>query len=61
MPEEDNSGGCNIRPEPMFRKWSNASMWPNGRLPVDGDNVTIKKEWKVFLDVNPPKMNYFLI
>lgn len=48
-------------PENRFRLWSNASMWPNSRVPVDGDNVTIKKEWKVILDMNPAKMNYFYV
>ena len=28
---------------------------------MDGDNVTIKKEWKVILDMNPAKMNYFYV
>lgn len=45
----------------MFRVWSNSSMWPNATLPQDGSNVTIPKEWKVILDVNPPKMNIFII
>ena len=25
--------------EPFTRRWSNATQWPNGVLPADGDNV----------------------
>lgn len=36
-------------------------MWPNSTLPQDGDNVTIKKEWKVLLDVQPPRLGHLQI
>ena len=41
--------------------WSDVSTWPSRILPVNGDNVTIKAEYKVLLDINPPKMNNLII
>ncbi len=41
--------------------WSDVSTWPNRILPVNGDNVTIKAEYRVLLDINPPKMNNLII
>ena len=41
--------------------WSNSSIWPEGRLPAEGENVTIPAEWQLFMDVNPPKMDQFII
>jgi len=40
-----------VETESEFRKWSNASNWPNNTLPKEGDYVEIKSGWKMILDV----------
>lgn len=47
--------------EDFVRKWSNATQWPNGVVPVAGDNVTVKGEWRLLLDVDPAPINNFTI
>lgn len=39
--------------ENFQRLWSNATQWPNGTMPVDGENVTIPENWTIWMDVNP--------
>jgi hypothetical protein len=56
-PEEDENNEGNPR-EDTERLWSDASIWPDGTLPQEGDNVTIPYEWNLVMDVNPPKLNY---
>ncbi|MDR0780404.1 MAG: G8 domain-containing protein [Pseudomonadales bacterium] len=36
--------------------WSNPGTWPNGKVPVAGDKVTIGKDKDVILDVSPPAL-----
>jgi hypothetical protein len=35
------------------RYWSNASQWPFGRLPLDGENVTVNGNWTIIMDIDP--------
>src|SRR6185503_3454356 len=37
--------------------WSNPATWPNRKVPVAGDKVTIEKGKEVVLDVTPPALN----
>jgi hypothetical protein len=37
--------------------WSNPATWPNGKVPVAGDKVTIAAGQNVVLDVSPPALN----
>jgi len=39
--------------EPFIRLWSNATQWPNGVMPVAGDNVTVNGNWTIIMDVDP--------
>ena len=47
--------------EKTLRIWTNATQWPNGVMPSDGDNVTIPCEWTVLMDTNPARIGYFEI
>ena len=47
--------------EDFIRLWSNATQWPNSRVPQLGDNVTLNGNWTVLLDVDPNPLNYFII
>src|SRR5678810_1510016 len=38
-------------------KWSDAATWPNRKVPVAGDKVTIDAGKEVVLDVNTPPLN----
>ena len=38
-------------------KWSDPATWPNRKVPVAGDKVTIEKDKQVVLDVNTPPLN----
>ena len=37
--------------------WSDPATWPNRKVPVAGDKVTIGKGKDVVLDVTPPALN----
>src|SRR2546430_15629305 len=37
-------------------KWSDAATWPNRKVPVAGDKVTIDAGKEVVLDVNTPEL-----
>jgi hypothetical protein len=37
-------------------KWSDPATWPNGKVPVAGDKVTIGRDKEVILDVSPPPL-----
>ena len=39
--------------EDFLRLWSNATQWPEGRMPVAGENVSVNGNWTVLMDVNP--------
>ncbi len=36
--------------------WSNPDTWPNRKVPVEGDKVTIGRDKEVILDVSPPAL-----
>ncbi len=36
--------------------WSDPSTWPNGKVPGEGDAVTITRDMDVLLDVSPPAL-----
>src|SRR5687767_14154229 len=36
--------------------WSDPSAWPEGKLPGEGDAVTIARDLEVVLDVDPPAL-----
>jgi hypothetical protein len=37
--------------ESEYRRWSNASVWPSGKVPVAGEDVEIKSGWNMLYDV----------
>jgi len=50
--QAQNSGAPAVRPT----NWSDPATWPNGKVPVAGDQVTIVKGKDVLLDVSPPAL-----
>ena len=42
-------------------RWSDPATWPNGKVPVAGDAVTIAKGKDVVLDVSPPALGSLTI
>ena len=47
--------------EPFTRRWSNATQWPNGVLPADGDTVEVHGNWTVIIDVALPVFNQLIV
>jgi len=47
--------------ETFTRKWSETRNWEDGVLPVAGDDVLIKSEWIMELDIDPPALNVLTI
>jgi cell migration-inducing and hyaluronan-binding protein len=41
--------------------WSDPATWPNGRVPSEGDAVTIDRDTEVVLDVSPPPLRSLTI
>lgn len=41
--------------------WSQASSWPNGRLPLAGERVVINQNMWIVLDINPPRLGSLVI
>src|SRR5690349_4243832 len=37
-------------------RWSDPATWPNRKVPVAGDKVTIGRDKQVLLDVSPPAL-----
>src|SRR5688572_25104145 len=37
-------------------KWSNPDTWPNRKVPIAGDKVTIGRDRDVILDISPPAL-----
>ena len=46
----------NAEKEPFLRAWSNSTQWPNGTLPRAGADVSIRPEWRLVLDIDPPAL-----
>lgn len=47
--------------EGFVRLWSNNSMWPNKRVPENGQDVEIPLSWRVVLDVDTANLGYLLV
>ena len=43
-------------PDAKATKWSDPASWPNRKVPVAGDKVTIGRDKDVVLDVSPPAL-----
>jgi len=43
-------------PAAKATQWSDPATWPNQKVPVAGDKVTIGKDKDVILDVSPPAL-----
>ena len=41
-------------PAAKATKWSDSATWPNRKVPVAGDKISIEKDKQVVLDVTPP-------
>jgi len=41
---------------PAASRWSDPTTWPNHKVPVAGDRVTIGRDKQVILDVSPPAL-----
>jgi cell migration-inducing and hyaluronan-binding protein len=50
--EAQNAGS----PAATAANWSNPDTWPNRKVPVAGDKVTIGRDKEVLLDVSPPAL-----
>ena len=50
--QAQNAGSPAARPT----NWSSPATWPNGKVPVAGDKVTIPAGKDVVLDVTPPAL-----
>ena len=37
-------------------RWSDPAAWPGGKVPGEGDAVTIARDLEVILDVDPPAL-----
>src|SRR5688572_10885244 len=46
----------NGSPAAQPTNWSNPDTWPNRKVPVAGDKVTIGRDKDVILDVSPPAL-----
>ena len=55
--QAQNAGSPAARPT----NWSDPATWPNGKVPVAGDTVTIEKGKDVVLDVSPPALGSLTI
>ncbi len=47
--------------ENFVRLWSNASQWPEGRLPLPGENVTVNGNWTIIMDIDPAVCEFMTI
>jgi len=58
--DEDHAGMAMdlAAPGAMARtvRWSDASAWPSGRVPAEGEEVTIPRGTEMLLDVSPPRL-----
>lgn len=46
----DPNRECNVNSNQLY--WSDATLWPGGVLPKQGDNVVIPCPWNMIIDVN---------
>ena len=38
--------------ETRYRLWSDASNWPNGAVPADGEDVEVVSGWNMIFDLD---------
>ena len=50
--QAQNAGSPAVRPT----RWSDPATWPDRKVPVAGDKVTIARDKEVVLDVSPPAL-----
>ncbi|MET0791027.1 MAG: G8 domain-containing protein, partial [Polyangiaceae bacterium] len=50
--QAQNAGSSATKPT----NWSDPATWPNNKVPVAGDKVTIGRDKEVILDVSPPAL-----
>src|SRR6188768_740261 len=55
--QAQNAGSPAAKPT----SWSNPETWPNRKVPVAGDKVTIARDKSVLLDVSPPALGSLTI
>jgi cell migration-inducing and hyaluronan-binding protein len=53
--------GGHTHAEAQEALWSDPATWPNGRVPSEGDAVTIDRDMEVVLDVSPPTLRSLTI
>ena len=42
-------------------RWSDPASWPDGKVPGEGDAVTIARDMDIVLDVDPPALRSLTI
>ena len=47
--------------ETFVRYWSNVTQWPEGRLPIAGENVTVNGNWTIIMDIDPAAYEFLTI
>ncbi|MDR2214515.1 MAG: G8 domain-containing protein, partial [Nevskiaceae bacterium] len=50
-------GGASVAAQAQEARWSDPNTWPNRKVPVAGDKVTIGRDKQVVLDVSPPALS----
>src|SRR5215470_2806355 len=48
-------------PAAVQSRWSDPKSWPDGKVPREGEAVTIGKDQNVVLDVSPPALRSLTI
>ncbi|MDR2214818.1 MAG: G8 domain-containing protein, partial [Nevskiaceae bacterium] len=48
--------GASVAAQAQEARWSDPNTWPNRKVPVAGDKVTIGRDKQVVLDVSPPAL-----
>src|SRR5687767_11228198 len=54
----DHADAAAVTPSSPVRtvRWSDPAAWPDGKVPREGDAVTIARDTEVVLDVDPPAL-----
>jgi len=42
-------------------RWSDPSIWPEGRLPEEGEEIEILSEWDLIYDLDEPSPIFQLV
>ena len=46
--------------EEKVRLWSEPNDWPNGVVPIEGDDVHVESTWNMVFDMNPSPIYKFI-